>query len=347
MKIFNKSFKNPLKKDNKFALVSNGTVEDNERLIQAKVLLDKTNSEEQFDDLDGEESLNQSYDDDEEFERDEDLSRTKTIDPLENERKKLDSLRQIYAKLEKEEAEENLKIRIIKKQESIANKREKMQEMIDEQRERDKFYEEPKNDEGYWVLKEDKWNREYDELMIKLAQTEGIENQKPIQQQLKKLENIKKKNKAKNTMNKITRGINKTTQKIASVSKGIGKFADEIGEMGNQMGAVGSANQRKASGKTQKKNEFSQFETFFQNKPSSGGKVKVSKEPNFENFFSDKPKKAKTERKTTKRKTTKKRKPATKPAKKKKTKAKKKRKTSKTKTKTTTKPRTDWANFFK
>ena len=306
----------------------------------------KQNNEEEFKDLDGDEALNQNYDEDEdeEFERDEDLSRTETIDPIEKKRRRLDSLRQIYAELEREEAEENLKIKIHKKKQSIAQKREKMEEIISEQREKDKFYEEPQNEEGYWILKEEKWNREYEDLMISLAKATNDEQRKPIQKELKRLENIKKKNKAKNTMNKITRGINKTTQKIGSVSRGIGKFADEIGQMGNQMGAVGSENHRKkASTINPKKNEFAGFEDFFRDKKGSSGGDKI----NFDDFFRDKPKPTKkTTRNTTKKKATKK-----KATKKKKKVAKKKKKTTKKKTtkKATTKKSTtpNWENFFK
>lgn len=340
MKIFDKKFKNPLKKDSSFALVSNDKIQDDKRLEQAKALLLKQNNEEEFKDLDGDEALNQNYDEDEdeEFERDEDLSRTETIDPIEKKRRRLDSLRQIYAELEREEAEENLKIKIHKKKQSIAQKREKMEEIISEQREKDKFYEEPQNEEGYWVLKEEKWNREYEDLMISLAKATNDEQRKPIQKELKRLENIKKKNKAKNTMNKITRGINKTTQKIGSVSRGIGKFADEIGQMGNQMGAVGSENHRKkASTINPKKNEFAGFEDFFRDKKGSSGGDKI----NFDDFFRDKPKPTKkTTRNTTKKKTKKKKKVA-----KKKKKTTKKKPTKKATTKKSTKP--NWENFFK
>jgi len=337
LKIFNKKIKNPLKKDSSFALVSNSKIEDDKRLEQAKALLLKQNSEEEFKDLDGEESLNQEVEDEDDFERDEDLSRTETIDSLKTERRKLDSLRQIYAELEKEDQEENLKIRILKKKASIQNKREKMQEYNDMKAERDKFYEEPQNDEGYWILKDTKWNEEYDGLLIQLARATNEEQRKPIQKELKRLENIKKKNKAKNTMNKITRGINKTTQKIASVSQGIGKFADEIGQMGNSMGAVGSDKQRKASGKTTKKNEFDGFEDFF--------KDKGSKRQEGIDFFSPKTTKKKaTKTKTTKRKTTKKKKKVTKKKKKTPKKKAKKRTTKKSPPK---KKGTDWENFFK
>lgn len=337
MKIFNKKIKNPLKKDSSFALVSNSKIEDDKRLEQAKALLLKQNSEEEFKDLDGEESLNQEVEDEDDFERDEDLSRTETIDSLKTERRKLDSLRQIYAELEKEDQEENLKIRILKKKASIQNKREKMQEYNDMKAEQDKFYEEPKNAEGYYLLKESKWNTEYDELMIKLARAINDEQRKPIQKDLKRLENIRKKNKAKNTMNKITRGINKGTQMVANASKGIGKFADEIGQMGNSMGAVGSNKQRKASGKTTKKNEFDGFEDFF--------KDKGSKRQEGIDFFS--PKKA-TKKKVTKtktRKATKKKKKVTK--KKKKTPKKKAKKRTTTKKSPPQKKGTDWENFFK
>jgi hypothetical protein len=348
VKIFNKKFNNPLKKDSSFAIISNTKIQDDKRLEQAKALLLKQNNEEEFKDLDGDEALNQNYDEDEdeEFERDEDLSRTETIDPIEKKRRRLDSLRQIYAELEREEAEENLKIKIHKKKQSIAQKREKMEEIIAEQREKDKFYEEPQNEEGYWILKEEKWNREYEDLMISLAKATNDEQRKPIQKELKRLENIKKKNKAKNTMNKITRGINKTTQKIGSVSRGIGKFADEIGQMGNQMGAVGSENHRKKASTmiNPKKNEFAGFEDFFKDKKGSSGGDKI----NFDDFFRDKPKPTK---KTTTRKTTKKKATKKKATKKKKKVAKKKKKTTKKKTtkKATTKKSTtpNWENFFK
>jgi hypothetical protein len=356
-KIINKPFKIPLKKG-EFAIISNDKINDEERLKQAKALLLKQKMEEQFKDLDGDEALNKEFkaededediedededieDEDEEIERDEDLSRKKTIDPIEKQRRRLDSLRQIYANLEREEAEENLKIKIIKKKENIANKREKIQQVIDEQKEKDKFYEEPQNAEGYWILKE-KWYIEYEDLMVKLANATTDEDRKPINKELKRLENIQKKNKTKNTMNKITRGINKTTRGIGKVTQGIGKFADEIGKVGNELSAVGGKSGGKSSGNFSNnsggkefekfgnffkdKGNGSRFDDFFKDKKSTGGK--------FDDYFKDKKSQQPKTKTKTKRKSKNKRK-------------KSKSKKTAVKTATPTEPKNKWENFFK
>jgi len=331
MKLFDKVFKNPLKKDSTFEIVSKNTIDENNRLEQAKKLLRKQ-LEEKIDENDEFEDEDEFADEDEdgEFERDENLSRTETIDPLKIDKRKLDSLQQIYAQLDKEEKEQNLKLKILKKKESIAKKQEKFDELVAIQKEKDRFYEEPRNAEGYFVLKEEKWNREYDELMIKLAKAETDDDRKPIQKKLKRLEWIKRKNKQKNTANKIFRGINKTTAKIGTVTQGIGKFADEMSKMGG--GQVGGGSKSKTN-----------FENFFSDsKPVTGTGGKRNEYAEFENFFKDKPSVKQSAKSTPKRKTKTKKKKKKKGAKKKKKTAKK---TSTPKAKPTNKNK--WENFFK
>lgn len=309
-------FKNPFKKGGEIAIVSNEKIKEGLREQQAKQLLLKQNehnknpsSDEEFDDLDGDEALND--------ERDEDLSRTETIDPIKLNKRRLDSLQQIYAELDKEDKEQSLKLKILKKRETIDKKKRKYQEYMEIKAEQDKYYEMPKNSEGYFVLKEEKWNDEYDELLLKLANTTDEDTKKAINKELKRLEGIRSKNKTKNRMNRIVRGINKTSQKIGSVTRGVGKFADELGQMGGQNQSKQS--KRKGGGKK------IDFDNFFVDK--SGGKSKGSgSEIDWDNFFKDKPKK-KANGKQTKEKKAKKKKPA-----------KRKKKTAKRKKKTAPEP---------
>lgn len=336
IKIFNKKFKNPLKKGQEIAIVSNDKIKDEYRLIQAKALLEKHEHTQQ----DSNPSSDEDFDNDEEFERDEDLSRSETIDPIKLNKRRLDSLQQIYAELDKQDKEQTLKLKILKKKATIERKKELYQTVMEIQAEQDKYYEEPKNEEGYYVLKEEKWNNEYDELLIQLARATDEDQRKTFNKQLKKLEGIRSKNKTKNRMNRIIRGINKTSQKIGQITRGVGKFADEIGQMGGQMGNVGQSNRsssRKRTGKKRAsgKSEFDSFEDFFKNKPSGKG---GSKGVDWNNFFQDKPKTiAKADRKQRK-------------TKKKKKKSKKKKRTTKSKSKQVVvsqqPPKQNWDNFF-
>ena len=322
-----------MKKGQEIAIVSNSRIKDEMRLAQAKLILEKNQQ--------NNEQKNPSSDDDfaedEEFERDEDLSSNETIDPIKLNKRRLDSLQQIYAELDKEDKEVNLKLRILKKKETIRRKKEIYQEVMEIQAEQDKYYEEPKNVEGYYVLKEDKWNDEYYEWQIKLANAKTDEERKQFNKELKKLESIRSKNKTKNRMNRIIRGINKTTEKIGQITRGVGKFADEIGQMGGQMGNVGQSNRssRKRTGKKRAsgKSEFDSFEDFFKNKPNE----KKGKGVDWNNFFQDKPKPiAKADRKQRKTK------------KKKKKSKKKKRKSTKSKAVVVAPqpPKQNWDNFF-
>lgn len=193
-----------------------------------------------------------------------DLKAGEPIEPIQQQRTKTDSLMSHLAKMKQEEQEIDLKLKIIKKQEEIARKQGKLDVIAQE----NSYLTELPDKEGYTKLREEKWLRQFEELVIKLveieqAQSDGTlteeeaeEAKKTVTKEIKKLKKIKSNLITRNRMNKFQRGIRKFFKGTATVTKEIGKISDGIGKFGDSVG-------------------------------SSGGDM--GKATSFENFFSDKP----------------------------------------------------------
>jgi len=185
------------------------------------------------------------------------------IEEIRNIRTRKDSLESSLAELMREEKELNLRLKILKKKEDLEKIHEKLELKLEEER----FYEEKKDAEGYTQLRDDKWARDFDELILKLKQVEDAEANQTIDvetaneqkelltNEIKRLVSIKNKNKAKNRLNKIGRGLKKVTKGIGSFSKEMGKFGDSVGGQG-KVGGSGGFDSRT-------------WENFFNDKPSS------------------------------------------------------------------------------
>ena len=233
------------------------------------------------------------------------------IPEIKQQRQRNDSLEQQMAELNAQEKELNLRYKILKKKEQL----EKIQLKFDQITAEDSFYTDKTDKEGYTQLRSDKWQNDFQELIIKLKNIEldefegkidlqtAQEAKGNVNKQIKKLISIKKKTNTANTMNKLKRGIQKTMKGIGSFSNEMSKFGSEMSKFGNQVGDGGSNNST-----------------------------------DWENFFNDKPKRSKPT-KTTKKRKSRKRKSKTKT-----TKTTKKRK-RKSKTKTQKKPSHDFGGF--
>jgi len=192
------------------------------------------------------------------------------IEEIKNVRTRKDSLESSLAELMREEKELNLRLKILKKKEDLEKIHEKLELKLEEER----FYEEKKDAEGYTQLRDDKWARDFDELILKLKQVEDAEANQTIDvetaneqkelltNEIKRLVSIKNKNKAKNRLNKIGRGLKKVTKGIGSFSKEMSKFSNEMGKFGNSVGGHGKVG---GSGGFDSRT----WENFFNDKPSS------------------------------------------------------------------------------
>ncbi len=186
------------------------------------------------------------------------------IEPIQQQRTKTDSLMSHLARMKQEEQEIDLKLKIIKKQEEIAKKQGKLDVIAQE----NSYLTELPDKEGYTKLREEKWLRQFEELVIKLveieqAQADGTlteeeaeEAKKLITKEIKKLKKVKSNVISKNRMNKFQRGIRKFFKGTAKVTKEIGKISDGIGQFGDSVG--GGSDFGKASS----------FEDFFTDKPT-------------------------------------------------------------------------------
>ena len=222
------------------------------------------------------------------------------IAEIKQQRQRKASLEQQLAELEAKDKELNLRYKILKKKEQL----EKIQLRFDQITEEESYYTDRTDSKGYSQLRDDKWQNDFQELIIKLKNIEldefngtvdlltSQEAKANVTKQIKTLISIKKKNNTKNTMNKIKRGFQKTMKGIGSFSKEMGKFSSEMSKFGNQVGGDKNYNST-----------------------------------NWENFFKDKPTRAKSTKTT---KTTKKRKSRKTKKKGKKSKKRKKSKTTKT-----------------
>jgi len=208
------------------------------------------------------------------------------------------------AELQAKEKELNLRYKIIKKKEQL----EKIQLRFDQITEEESYYTDKPDKNGYTQLREDKWQNDFQELIVKLKNIEleefngtvdlqvSAEAKANVTNQIKKLISIKKKASTRNTMNKLKRGFQKTMKGIGSFTKEMSKFSGEMSKFGNQV----------------------------------GGSDKNYNSTNWENFFSDKPTRTKTTKTTKKRKSRKRSKTTKKAKKSKKRKSRKRSKTTKT-----------------
>lgn len=167
------------------------------------------------------------------------------IEEIKNIRRREDSLQATLAELNREEKDLNLRLKILKKKDEL----EKIQQRLDVRLEEDRFYEEKKDAEGYTQLREEKWAREFDDLILKLRAIEEAEANKSIDvetaneqkelltKEIKRLVTIKSKNKAKNRLNKIGRGLKRVSGGIAKFSNEMSKFSNEMGKFGDSMGS--------------------------------------------------------------------------------------------------------------
>lgn len=232
------------------------------------------------------------------------LAEGEAISGIKDQRERKHSLEQQMAQLEAKEKEMTLRLKILKKKEQL----EKVQVRFDQITEEESYYTDRPDSKGYVRLRDDKWQQDFQELIVKLKNIEldefnGTEDLLTSQEakanvtnQIKKLISIKKKCSSRNTMNKIKRGFQKTMKGIGSFSKEMSKFSGEMSKFGNQVG---------------------------------GGQGKRDT-TDWESFFSDKPKRSKTTKTTKKRKSRKSRKTKKKSKKSKTTKKRKKSKRSKT-----------------
>ncbi len=224
-------------------------------------------------------------------------------------RQRKDSLEQQMADLNAQEKELNLRYKILKKKEQL----EKIQLRFEQITEEESFYTEKTDTKGYTQLRDDKWQNDFQELIIKLKNIEldefegkvdlqtSQEAKANVTKQIKKLISIKKRTTTKNRLNKLKRGFKSTMKGIGNLSNEIGKVTDDLGKMGGQFG----------EGKRSKNNT------------------------DWDNFFSDTPKKSKSTNTTKKRKSRKKGK-----------KSKTRKKAKKTKSTKTTKKRSgDFGGF--
>jgi len=133
-----------------------------------------------------------------------------------------------------------LKLKILATKEKMG----KMQEKLDEQALEDSFYNDLPDKEGYRRFRIEKWEREFEELVIRLKQIEdaeldktitveeATEAKKVITKEIKRLKSIKSSVDMKNKFNKLRRGIQKTMKGIGSVTNELGKFGDQMGQFG-------------------------------------------------------------------------------------------------------------------
>jgi len=226
------------------------------------------------------------------------------IDEIRQQRTRKESLEQQMAELVAKEKEMTLRLKILKKQEQL----EKVQVRFDQITEEESYYTDKPDQKGYIRLRDEKWQNDFQELIVKLKNIEldefngtvdlqtSQEAKANVTKQIKILISIKKKTSTKNTFNKLKRGLKKTFKGIGSFSNEMSKLSNELGKFGNQVGGG-----------------------------QGGGQQSTT---DWDSFFSDKPKRTKTTKTTKKRKSRKTKKKAKKPKKRKRSKTTKTQKTT-------------------
>ncbi len=216
------------------------------------------------------------------------------IDEIRQQRTRKDSLEQQMAELVAKEKEMTLRLKILKKQEQL----EKVQVRFDQITEEESYYTDKPDQKGYIRLRDEKWQNDFQELIVKLKNIEldefngtvdlltSQEAKANVTKQIKILISIKKKTSTKNTFNKLKRGLQKTFKGIGSFSNEMSKLSNELGKFGNQVGGG------------QGKQSTTDWNSFFSDKPKRSKTTKTTK----------KRKSRKTKKKAKKSKTTKKRK---------------------------------------
>ena len=172
------------------------------------------------------------------------LAEGEAISGIKQGRQRKDSLEQQMAELNSQEKELNLRYKILKKKEQI----EKVQLRFDLITEEESFYTDRPDEKGYVQLRDEKWQNDFQALIIKLKNIEldevngtvdvetSQEAKANVTKQIKKLISIKKKTKSRNIMNKLKRGIKKTVKGIGGLSKEMNKLSGEMSKFGNQVG---------------------------------------------------------------------------------------------------------------
>lgn len=175
------------------------------------------------------------------------IDETEVIKPIKDLQIKKNSLMIHLARMKQEEQELDLKLKIIKKQEELARKQGKLDEIEQE----NAYLTDLPDKQGYTKLREEKWLRLFDEQVVKLvdieqAQADGTlkeeeaeEAKQSVTKEIKRLKKIKSSIKAKNRMIKFQRGIRKFFKGTATVTKEIGKISDGIGKFGDSVGSGG------------------------------------------------------------------------------------------------------------
>ena len=174
----------------------------------------------------------------------EQIDETEVIKPIKDLQMKKNSLMIHLARMKQEEQELDLKLKIIKKQEELARKQGKLDEIEQE----NAYLTDLPDKQGYTQLREEKWLRLFDEQVVKLvdieqAQADGTlteqeaeEAKEIVTKEIKRLKKLKSSIKAKNRMIKFQRGIRKFFKGTATVTKEIGKISDGIGKFGDRVG---------------------------------------------------------------------------------------------------------------
>ena len=232
--------------------------------------------------------------------------KNEAIPQIQQRRNRTETLEQQLQELAQQEKEMKLRIKILKKKDELVKIEQRLQTVSAE----DKFYTEKPDGEGHIELRKEKWERDFQDLILKLEQIEQSQQQGVIDEptateakanvskDINKLVSVKKNTNSRNRMNSLKRGMNKVLKGVGSVSKGVNQISKELGSLSSMSGY--------------------------------SGKKSYGSDTNWESFFSDdKPKRTKSTKKSKKRKSTKRRKTT------KKRKSPKKRKKSKS-TKTTT-----------
>lgn len=192
------------------------------------------------------------------------LESGKSIPAITDLRRRTDSLQAQLSELKRKENEMKLKLKIVATKEKMA----KIQERLDAQAIEDSFYSDIPDKQGYRKLRTEKWERDFETLMIRLKEVEdaeadktittedAIEAKKIITKEIKKLKSIKSQVDTKNKLNKLRRGVQKFFKGTAKVTKEIGKISDGIGQYGGSVGGGGDFGKN------------TDFESFFKDKPA-------------------------------------------------------------------------------
>ena len=175
------------------------------------------------------------------------LEAGKSIPPITDLRRRTDSLQAQLSELKRQENEMKLKLKIVATKEKMA----KIQERLDAQAVEDSFYSDMPDKQGYRKLRTEKWEHDFETLMIRLKEVEdaeadktittedAIEAKKIITKDIKKLRSIKSNLNAKNKINKFRRGVQKFFKGTAKITKEIGKVSDGISKFGDSAGSGG------------------------------------------------------------------------------------------------------------